>query len=57
MRSKTLGLHRVEGHVDPDNVRSVRVLERTSFVREGVLRANHLFDGNFYDTVIYGRTR
>jgi RimJ/RimL family protein N-acetyltransferase len=51
-----LGLHRVEGHVDPDNVRSARVLERTSFVRDGVLRGNYLFDGTFYDTAIYGRT-
>lgn len=51
-----LGLHRVEGHVDPDNARSLRVLERTSFVREGVLRGNYFFDGRHYDTVIYGRT-
>jgi RimJ/RimL family protein N-acetyltransferase len=51
-----LGLHRVEGHVDPDNAHSVRVLERTSFVREGLIRGNYLFDGRYYDTVIYGRT-
>lgn len=51
-----LDLHRLEGHVDPGNARSVRVLERTSFVREGVLRGNYLFDGSYYDTVIYGRT-
>jgi hypothetical protein len=49
-------LYRVEGHVDPDNARSIRMLKRTWFVREGVLRENHLFDGRFYDTAIYGRT-
>jgi ribosomal-protein-alanine N-acetyltransferase len=50
-----LGLHRVEGHVDPDNAPSMRVLERTSFVREGVLRENFRFDGRYFDTAIYGR--
>jgi RimJ/RimL family protein N-acetyltransferase len=51
-----LDLHRLEGHVDPDNARSVRVLERAAFAREGVLRGNHFFDGRFLDTAIYGRT-
>jgi ribosomal-protein-alanine N-acetyltransferase len=49
-----LGLHRIEGHTDPNNLKSVRVLERTGFVREGLLRENYLFDGVFYDTAIYG---
>jgi ribosomal-protein-alanine N-acetyltransferase len=48
-------LHRVEGHVDPSNVRSVGVLERAGFVREGVLRENYRFDGVFYDTAVYAR--
>jgi ribosomal-protein-alanine N-acetyltransferase len=52
-----LRLHRIEGHVDPDNARSIGVLERTSFLREGVLRGNFLFNGTYYDTVIYARTK
>jgi ribosomal-protein-alanine N-acetyltransferase len=51
-----VGLHRVEGHVDPENTRSIRVLERTSFVREGVLQENYFFDGRYFDTAIYRRT-
>jgi len=51
----TLGLHRLEGHVDPDNAPSMRVLERCQFVREGLMRQNYAYDGVFYDTVIYGR--
>ena len=50
-----LGLHRLEGHVNPDNAQSIRVLERTAFVREGLLRGNYFFDGTYYDTAIYGR--
>ena len=49
-----LGLHRVEGHADPANTKSVRVLERCGFSREGLLRENYLFGGKFYDTVIFG---
>jgi [ribosomal protein S5]-alanine N-acetyltransferase len=50
-----LKLHRLEAHIDPRNHPSIRLAEASGFVREGVLRANHLFDGRFYDTAVYGR--
>lgn len=50
-----LGLHRLEGHVDPENIASIRVLERNRFLREGRLRENHRVDGVWHDTLIYAR--
>ncbi len=50
-----LGLHRLEGHADVANTKSIAVLERARFLREGVLKENYLFDGVFYDTVVYAR--
>ena len=52
-----LELHRLEGHVDPGNLASMRVLEKNGFTREGHLRENHRVDGVWHDTVIYGRLR
>jgi [ribosomal protein S5]-alanine N-acetyltransferase len=52
-----LELHRLEGHVDPANLASMRVLEKNGFTREGHLRENHRADGAWHDTVIYGRLR
>jgi [ribosomal protein S5]-alanine N-acetyltransferase len=46
-------LHRVEAHIDPENVRSVRVVERLGFAREGLLRENTFYEGRFFDTAIY----
>jgi ribosomal-protein-alanine N-acetyltransferase len=50
-----MGLHRIEAHIDPRNVRSIRVAERLGFVREGVLRENTRGPGGFLDSAIYAR--
>lgn len=48
-----LGLNSVEAHVDPDNRRSRRALERLGFQLDGVLREN-FYDGEvFTDSAIY----
>lgn len=39
------------------NLRSMRVLERNGFVREGVLRRAGFKDGHVIDRVLYARTR
>ena len=49
-----LALHRLEGRAHPANQRSVQVLERCGFKREGVLRESYFLEGKFYDSVVYG---
>ncbi len=50
----TLDLHRLEADVDPKNERSLQVLERQGFRREGYLRERWHQLGNFHDTVLLG---
>ena len=50
----TLGLHRLEADVDPRNERSLAVLERHGFRREGLLRERHFVGGEIQDSVMLG---
>jgi RimJ/RimL family protein N-acetyltransferase len=52
-----LGLERVELHIDPENIASIRVAERCAYVREGVLRSLHFKDAIRADTAIYSMLR
>ncbi len=49
-----LGLHRLEADVEPANGRSLRVLERLGFRREGYLRERWFTYGEWQDSVILG---
>jgi ribosomal-protein-alanine N-acetyltransferase len=49
---RTLGLQRVSAYAHPDNIRSLRALERLGFVPEGTLVAWHLHDGERRDVMI-----
>lgn len=49
-----LRLHRIEADVDPRNTRSIRVLERLGFVREGYLRERYHLHGETQDAVLFG---
>lgn len=49
-----LGLHRIEADVDPDNVSSLRLLERLGFQREGYLRERWIVEGEPKDSVFLG---
>ncbi|MFP2908753.1 GNAT family N-acetyltransferase [Pyxidicoccus sp. 3LFB2] len=46
-------LHRIEAHVDPDNGASLRVLIRSGFQQEGVLRDNVAYGESFRDSVLF----
>jgi len=48
-----LKLHRVFGVVDPANVPTARVFEKTGFVREGHLREHKWIKGIWRDSLIY----
>lgn len=48
-------LHSLEGQVHPENVGSIRVLEKLGFVREAYFRENHFNGESFEDTVVYSK--
>jgi ribosomal-protein-alanine N-acetyltransferase len=48
-----LKLHSLEANVNPDNLASVRLLEKCGFVREGYFKENYFYDGKFLDSAIY----
>ncbi len=51
----TLGFRRVEAITRPENVGSIRVLEKNGFVREAHLRENIFWNGTFHDSLYFGR--
>ena len=53
----TLGLHSIEAQLNPENIGSSAVLESTGFAKEGHLKENLYFKGEFRDTVIYSKLK
>lgn len=51
----TMRLHRIEAACIPGNVRSIRVLEKAGFTREGLLRSYLRINGVWQDHYIYAR--
>jgi [ribosomal protein S5]-alanine N-acetyltransferase len=54
---ESLNLHRIEADVDPRNERSLRLLERLGFRREGHLRERYYISGERQDAVMMGLLR
>ena len=52
-----LGLHRLEADVDPENARSLRLLEKLGFQREGRLRERWQTQGDARDGIFLGLLR
>jgi [ribosomal protein S5]-alanine N-acetyltransferase len=48
-----MNLHSIEAVIDPDNCASEQVLLKNGFVKEAHILENELFEGKFWDTVIY----
>ena len=53
----TLRLHRVEAACIPANLASVRLLEKTGFVREGIARRYLCIDGVWQDHLLFARLK
>ena len=50
---KTMQLHSIEANVNPNNVSSIKLLERNNFVREAYYTENYFYNGKFLDSAIY----
>ena len=46
-------LHSIEANINPENIASKKLLEKTGFVREAYFKENYFFNGRFNDTEIY----
>ena len=46
-------LHSVEAIIDPENLTSEKVLQKSGFVKEAHLKENEYYEGRFLDSVIY----
>ncbi len=49
-----MNLHSIEANVDSRNLKSVQLLTRNGFVKEGHFKENYFYDGLFTDTGSYG---
>ena len=49
----SLKLHSIEANVNPSNAPSIRLLERSGFIREAYHRENYYYNGHFLDSAIY----
>ncbi|MGA4519074.1 GNAT family N-acetyltransferase [Solibacillus silvestris] len=49
----TLNIHRIEAYVSPQNSASIRVLEKSGFTREGLLRELLYINGKWVDHYMY----
>lgn len=49
----TLNMHRIEAYVAPQNLGSIRVLEKSGFTREGLLRELLFINGKWVDHYMY----
>lgn len=52
---ETLRIHRAEAIVDPANRASERVLEKSGFRREGLLRERYFFKGKYQTVTLFAR--
>lgn len=50
---EVMELHSIEANVNPQNLPSIRLLEKLGFVREGNYKENYYFQGKFLDTFTY----
>jgi ribosomal-protein-alanine N-acetyltransferase len=48
-----MNLHSIEAIIDPENLASEKVLQKSGFVKEAHLKENEYYEGRFLDTVIY----
>jgi len=50
----SLNKHRITGSIDPQNISSIRLLERLKFRKEAHFKESLFIDGEWVDDIIYG---
>ena len=53
----TMKLNRIEALVDPENEKSIRVITKNNFIKEGVLRGHYKNGNEFEDSIVYSLLR
>jgi len=48
-----MGLHSIEGNVNPKNVPSIKLLEKLGFKQEAYFKENFYYNGKFLDSAIF----
>jgi ribosomal-protein-alanine N-acetyltransferase len=48
-----MNLHTVEANLDPANIASIKLLEKTGFIKEGHIKESYFQNGAFTDTAVY----
>ena len=48
-----INLHSIEAHINPDNIASASILEKTGFIREAYFKENFCFRDQFTDSAVY----
>lgn len=48
-----MNLHSIEAVVSPENIASIQLLERNSFIREAYFKENQFYSNAFHDTAHY----
>ena len=50
---QNMGLNRIEALIDPENIKSIQLIEKFNFNKEGVLRGHYQTDNGFEDSMIF----
>ena len=50
-----MNLHRIEALIGPDNVPSLKLMEKFNFTKEGVLREHYFVNNRFEDSVLFAK--
>ena len=50
-----LNLNRIDAMVGAGNTASLRIIEKSGFVKEGILRQHVLIDGKFEDSILFSK--
>ena len=50
---ENMKLHSIEARINPENIASGKVLEKTGYIREAYFKEDYYYNGRFIDTAVY----